>query len=406
MSEKPISRIAPESWQPPASLWNRMFISVFLMNIILIMAQTMSTSLLAIYADSIGTEASQIGIITSIFALSALAFRFVSGPAMDSFNRKIIIIVAIGLLAVSFFGFSISHSVSALIIFRLLQGIGTAFANACVLAIVADVLPKDKFNKGIGYYLTAQVVVQAIAPYIGLETVRITSYAAMYRITVILLIGSMVATLFIRLRPMAPKKFSMKFDNVIAKEALLPSFLILLLAMVFNSVTGLLILYAEKRGVVEHIGLFFMVYAAAVLLTRVPVDRFTDEFGFAKISSIGIIITAISMVCIGYAQSLGTFLIAAVVNGVGYGAVQPGAQALCMKSVPRTRSGSASATQHIFMDIGTLIGPTIAGFIAQAAGYTPVMWLAMTVPLIIGLVVVIIGRMKIRKIEDQFTESR
>jgi hypothetical protein len=54
------------------------------------------------------------------------------------------------------------------------------------------------------------------------------------------------------------------------------------------------------------------------------------------------------------------------------------------------------------MDIGTLIGPTVAGII----GYVPLMWAALTVPLIIGLVVIMLCRSKITAIEKRFAENQ
>lgn len=75
-------------WEPPKTIWNVMFLSIFFANMALNMGQQMSNSLLSLYAKSLGSPADQIGQLMSMFAITALIFRFISGPAMNAFNRK------------------------------------------------------------------------------------------------------------------------------------------------------------------------------------------------------------------------------------------------------------------------------------------------------------------------------
>ena len=74
------------TWKEPEKLWNSMFISVFISAIFFNLSAQMSNSLLSLYAKSTGAPADQIGVLMSMFALTALIFRFIAGPAM---KRKI-----------------------------------------------------------------------------------------------------------------------------------------------------------------------------------------------------------------------------------------------------------------------------------------------------------------------------
>lgn len=403
MAEKTTPGSSQEQWQAPDTIWNRIFISVFFSNLALNAGQSMSNSLLAKYADSMGAPSSQIGMLMSMFALTALIFRFVSGPAMDSFNRKYIIMSAMGFMTVAYLGFSISTSVKFLMIFRLVQGIGNSFANACFLTIVADALPKDRLNTGMGYYSVAQVIVQAIGPTLGLQLVKWFGYSRTYSINACLMICAiLIAATLIKLPPRLPRKFSMRIKNIIAREAVIPASVTFAVAMGFNTISAFLIVYAAKRGVEEGIGFFFTVDALTMMVTRPMIGRLTDKYGFAKVGIPSIMMTMCSLMFIGFSDKLWMFLSAALVNGFGYGAVQPTLQALCMKSVPKSRRGSASATQYIFLDSATLIGPTVAGFVARKAGYTPLMWIVMVIPLIAGIGIVFFSRRKIGAIEQRF----
>jgi MFS family permease len=388
-------------WIEPKTIWNKLFLSVFFANMIFGLGQMMSNSMLSVYADSLGTPDSQIGMLMGMFALTALIFRFVAGPALDSFNRKYLLLFSTIIMSISYIGFSFSKTIGFLMLFRLLQGVGNAFGNVCCFAIVADALPRKHFSKGIGYYSIAQVVSQAIGPAIGLFLVSKFGYSNTYILNACVMFLATLTTALMHLPQRMYKKVSMKYENIIAKEALVPTAITFFVAMGFTTINALLIVAASKEGVVEGIGLFFTVYALTMLITRPVIGQLTDKFGFVKVSIPSILMTALSFVIISQAHTLNMFLFAAFINAFGYGAVQPALQSLVMKSVTADRRGSATSTNYIGMDLATLIGPTFAGIVAEIFGYS-MMWVVMIIPLLIGVTVALLFRKKINHIEELF----
>jgi MFS family permease len=61
--------------------------------------------------------------------------------------------------------------------------------------------------------------------------------------------------------------------------------------------------------------------------------------------------------------------VAAVLLGVGYGAVLPALQAAAIRSVSDDRKGVAGATFYIGMDTAYVFGSVAMGFIAEVFGY-------------------------------------
>lgn len=397
-------------WELPKRIWNPMFISIFLANAGLQMGQQMSNSLLSLYAKSMDAPADQIGQLMSMFAVTALIFRFISGPAMNSFNRKKLVAMGMGFMAVAYVGFSSAPSLAGIIgvdaitilkCFRLFQGIGNAFGSACCLTIVADTLPKDQFTTGMGYYGLAQVIAQAIGPTVGVFLRDCFGYNVTYLIFFCIMCLGIFAATRVKLAPRTYLPFSLKPSNMIAKEALVPSIVTLLVAMGFTSINSFLLVYAEERGITGG-SLFFTVYAITMLVTRPAVGKLTDRFGFVKVAVPSIFMTACSLLMIGASTNLFMLLLAAFINAFGYGAVQPMLQALAMKSVPTERRGSASSTNSICMDIATIIGPTACGWVASIFGYTQIMWAVMTVPIFIGIFFVLLSQKSIGRIEAAF----
>lgn len=397
-------------WEPPKAIWNAMFLSIFFANMALNMGQRMSDSLLSLYANSLGTPANQIGQLMSMFAITALIFRFISGPAMNAFNRKKLVAMGMSFMATAYLGFSFSQTIAGAVglqtitvlkAFRLLQGIGNAFSNACCLTIVADTLPKEKFSTGMGYYGCAQVISQAIGPTVGVFLRDSIGYHNTYLVIFAVMCCAILISTRVKLAPRKTVPFSLKLSNMIAKEALVPAGIIFFINMGFTAINAFLLVYSEERGIVGG-SLFFTVYALTLLATRPAIGKLTERFGFTKIGIPSVLMTACSFVLIAFSDNLLILLLAAFVNAFGYGSIQPMLQSLCMKSVPPERRGSASGTNFIGTDAATIIGPMVCGKVSDIVGYTPAMWLVMTIPIFAGMATIFLTRNKIQKIEQGF----
>ena len=91
-----------------------------------------------------------------------------------------------------------------------------------------------------------------------------------------------------------------------------------------------------------------------------------DKHGYIKILVPALVVFACTFVLLGSARSLTLILAAAVVAALGYGVCLPAAQALCMKTAPKERSGIASNTMFFMQDIGLFLGPFFWGMIIDA----------------------------------------
>ena len=404
-----------ENWTQPEKLWNPMFISVFVCSIAFNMSAQMSNSMLSLYAKSTGAPADQIGTLMSMFALTALIFRFIAGPAMNAYNRKNLLQMAMTLFGTAYLGFSFSpklaeitgiNVITIMKAFRLLQGIGNAFGNACLLTIVADCMPKESFSSGMGIFALAQSVAQAIGPTVGKRLSNAFGYNTTYILTSLMMFTSIFLVAFIVKVPnRGTGKMVINLNNMIAKEALIPALIVFLVSFGFTSINAFFLVYAEERGI-EGATWYFTVNALALMLTKPLVGKLNDKYGFVKIAIPACRLTGISLILIGLSTRLWHLLAVAVINSFGYGAVQPALQSMCMKSVPTSRRGSASSTNYIALDSATLLGPAVCGYVASVLGYVPAMWLVMAVPVFIAIVCVLAFRGRLDQIETDFAANK
>ncbi len=384
----------PNSAAEPTKIWNAVFVSVFLTNLLYSFGLQMCNSMVPKYADYLGAAPTIVGTVASIFSVSALIFKLFAAPAIDTYNRKYILIGAMVVMCIAATGYSVSYSVPMLMGSRLLSGVGMAFMGTCCLAMAADALPAGKLATGIGYFAIAQAVAQAIAPTIALKLLDTIGYNLTFAVAA----GFMFAGVFVASRVKVSftrvKKFKISLSSVIAKEALIPAGILLFLGMASYVVMSFLVIYGGKQGVGSNIGYYFTVYAATMLISRPLVGKLTDKFGHIKVLLPAMLCFAGSFIVISYATTLWMFLVAAFIAAFGYGAAQPAVQALAMKMVPKARRGAGSCTSYIGMDGGNLIGPVVAGFVIQNFGYAD-MWRIMVFPIILAAAFVIIFRRQI-----------
>ena len=387
-----------------SGIWSKSFISLFFVNGLLSLGQMMMNVLIALYADSLGADASMVGFTVSAFAYTALALKFVSAPAIDAFSRKRILIGSLFVLALSYLMMSASSNIFMLVFARLLQGSAMAFTTTTCLAMATDTLPPDHISSGIGYFSVAQAACMAVGPMIGLNLAGTFGYNAAFATGGVLMLVGTAAVFLVKEPPHKRRPFKLSLGSMFAKETILPAFLAGLLAIAFCNVNSFLALYAGERGVGDDIGWYFTVNAILMLFSRPLVGRMADEHGLVKVILPSMCSFALSFFIISRASSLPLFLLAAVFAAFGYGAAGPMIQAFCMKSVPPERRGAGSSAYFIGMDVGNLVGPVIAGHVVGLVGYQ-LMWDVMIIPIGLAFLFVLAFRKRITEVDRRAAAS-
>lgn len=379
---------------------NRNFLSICLINFILNLGQFMMNTLLPKYADALGAPATIVGLVTGIFSVTALLIKPFSGPAVDSFDKRKLLLGGIVVLFIAFVGYGFTDSVPFLILFRLLHGASMGITVITCLTMVSDTLPEEKITEGIAYFSIMQALATAVGPSVGLTLQKIIGYQPTFFVAA----GFAGCAILLTLLWNGPQKtthkpFKISLRNSFAVEALFPAATIMCLAAVYVSISAFLVLYAESKNI-SGIGAFFTVYAVALLIGRPFAGKLAAKYGTPKIIFAAICLFACGMLLISLANSLPVYLIAAVLVAWGYGTCQPLVQAMCIQSVPAERRGAASATSYYGTDTGYLISPTICGFLVEQIGYAS-MFRCMTSVLVLAIVFLFLANRQRTRVSHQ-----
>ena len=385
-------------------VWNPAFIRIFIVGFALNFSQFMSNSLISPYVRELGVTATMIGTVISIYSITAILIRPFGGPAMDYFSRKKLLIIAIIIISFAFFGYSLSGTVTHVMICRILHGVGMGIASPLCMAIAGGTLPRSKMASGIGYYTLAQAISQAVGPNVGLEISRLYGYNTTFCVSAILICtGVFLVTRLDTPVNLNRGKFKIRLNHIIAPAVVAPTVLLTLTSAVYGTISSFIVIYAGLRGI-ENVGLFFTAYAVCLIVARPICGRIADRFGADRVIIPSVMIYIIALFAISAAETLPVFMICGILAALGYGICGPTVQSLCMQMVSDGERGACSNTNYIGLDIGHMAGPTLGGAIATAvasksgelAGYI-VMYRVLIIPLIIAIILFLLIRPSIMR---------
>ncbi|NLV50564.1 MAG: MFS transporter [Clostridiales bacterium] len=384
-------------------IWNSSFIKIFIVNFAMSSGQFMMNTLIPKYAYQLGGAASVAGLVSGIFAVTALGIRPVAGPAMDHFRKNKLLPIAIGIITAAYIVYGFADSIGLLIAARLIHGIGVGCASPLCLAMASNALPAEKMASGLGIFSLASAVATAAGPTIGLSLSAAIGYNLTFFICAALMFISFLLSLMLRSdSPAAEGRFRISLNQIVAPEVLLSTLVLFFLVVAYSGINSFLAIYGGICGV-KDIGLFFTTNAVTLIFIRPLSGRIADKYGIDKTVLPGMLIFMIALVFISFSRTLPMFLAAGVITAFGFGISQPMIQTMNMQLVPKERRGAAGNTNFLGIDCGFLVGPPLAGaIISSVQGSTgneitgfAAMYRLMIIPAVIALVIFALTRKKL-----------
>jgi MFS family permease len=322
--------------------------------------------ILPLYLQQRGASTVVIGALLGSMSMAALIFRPFAGWLSDAFGRRPLI--ALGLAGLLVFNAALPF-VAGFALFGLLRiisgfGWGGLTANANTLA--GELAPPGRRGEAIGYYTMAGSIAFAVGPAVGLYLIRIRGYEAAFWAAAGLTVLALVLSFFLQAQPRAPLA-PLNLGNLISWPAMAPAGLVVLHAMTYGGLITFLPLLARQRSLGDP-GLFFTIYAAALIVLRGAAGRLSDRLGRPAVIAPGLFCGAASMLTLALAAARWQMLVAAVLFSLAMAAVQPPTLAWAL-DVGGGRRGTAMATMVAAQDLGISLGGAVLGYVGTLAGY-------------------------------------
>lgn len=370
-------------------LWNRNYCKVMAANFMLFFAFYVLTPLLPLYlSEHFGATKDVIGLVLSGYTITALLFRPFSGYVVDSFPRKMVLMVSFGVFAIFFAGYLAASTLLMFTIVRTLHGGPFGALTVANSTVAIDVLPSSRRTEGIGYYGLSNNLAMAIAPTIGIFIYQLTnSFEVLFWLALIVATTGWLIDSTVKLKPRNSRDSSqdrssrLSLDRFFLTRGWLLGLNMVAFGFSFGVLSNYLAIYGkEVMGITGGTGTYFMLCSVGLILSRLQGSKALRDGRVTHNAATGMVISLVgytlfilmptlaqSLMYIGYYGS-------ALLIGLGNGHMWPAFQNMTINVATNKQRGTANSTILISWDIGMGLGILVGGIVAELISYSAAFW--------------------------------
>lgn len=371
----------------PASLWSPAFIMLAIAMLgvgftFYLLVPTMAGYAVARY----GASAAEAGLASSSFFFGAVAARLLAGRALVRFGTRSIVLGSVLWLLVSCAGYLLPVGLVGLIGLRLVHGIGFGFAATALTSAAMGMIPASRRAEGSGWFLMGMTLATGFAPFAALVLVNSSvGQIGVFWLTLgcaALSVGCVLATTkSLPGRPAQPPPTARGLGSLIDLKAVPIGLVLGTCAFAFSLILAYLNLHAGERDLTRAAGLFFLVYALVIMVSRPVAGRLQDRFNDDVVTVPLLLAFSVGMVLTAIATHPAVLLVGAGLVGLGYGTMLSGGQAMAVHKVGHARTGLGVATYWLVVDLATGSGPIVLGTLITPLGYQNTFLVAAALPI-------------------------
>ncbi|MBO4550063.1 MAG: MFS transporter, partial [Bacteroidaceae bacterium] len=333
-------------------LWNSNYLKAWSANFMLYFSFMVVTPLFPLYLSEVfGATKDETGMVLSGYALTALLIRPFSGFFVDSFPRKVVLLVCYGLFALFFGGYLVAGSLLSFCIIRTLHGAPMGATTVANSTVAIDVLPSSRRAEGIGYYGLSNNLGTAIAPTVGMLIYQWTAnYNLIFTISLITAgIGFLInSTLKLKPKGLLPLKGgggSISLDRFLLLKGWPEALCIAFYSFSYGVVSTYIAIYAKQElGITTGTRLFFTLLCVGLISSRLVGARGLRKGNVTENATHGVIISLLGYLLFAALHNAWGFYGAAFVVGLGNGHMFPAFQTMFINLAPNSQRGTANST--------------------------------------------------------------
>ena len=347
------------------------------------------TPILPLYAQSFGVGAAAVGSLVMVFGIARIIVNVPAGQWTEKFGRKTLLVAGPLLTAGGAVGLAFSGSFAELLVWRVVQGVGSAAVTTAAMIAVADISSPQNRGRIMSMYQGSLLLGAGAGPAFGglladaygvrapfLAFAALTTAAALWallRIPETRPPPEPVAALEPGVSAAPPPALRhvlgalMRDRNFVLISAVT---LGIFFTRSGGQMTLLPLLGHNVLGMSESaIGLAFTLIAACNFASLYAAGTLADRIGRKAVIVPSGILTALSIGLFMVTGSVEGFFLNAFLLGIGTGLGGPAPAAYAADIVPRAVLGPAMGLYRTISDFGLVVGPVLLGAIVDVSGF-------------------------------------
>ena len=327
-----------------------------------------------VFARDFGVGRTAAGAVISAFAFMRLVSALSSGRLVNRIGERLVLATGIAIVAVSSLLAGLAQSFTQLLLLRGVGGIGSAMFTVSAISLLLRVVDADQRGRATGMWQSGFLLGAIAGPAIGGPLTDISLRAPFFVYAVTLAVAGGIGMLFLSRTPLHDREEAGEpIPSTTLPQALRVSGYRAALASnlgngwaLFGVRSSLIPLFVvEGIGASgTWVGIGFFVSAATQGAALLVVGGVTDRVGRRPGMVVGAALSTVAMGALAVSDALAVYAVAMAVFGVG-AALMSVAPSAAVGDVVAGRGGTVVAAFQMSADLGAVVGPLVAGWLAD-----------------------------------------
>lgn len=333
---------------------------------------------LPVFAKSFQVGNVLVGLVVSVFAFLRLITSPFCGKIAEWLGERTTLALGIFIVAASSAAAGLATTYWALLLMRGIGGIGSAMFTVSAMTMLLKAAPPAMRGRAVGFFQSGFLIGGMTGPAVGgiLSTISLTAPFFFYAFT-LAIAGTVGLVRLSKPDHHAAAGTSVEAIRPLRAVAADPRYQAACVANlaqgwnnfgVRNSLIPILVVEVLMRAP-AYTGYAFAVAAVVQTIALAPVGRFVDQVGRRPAMIGGGLLGAVSMLAIPAAPNLWVLIGLLCLGGIAAAALGT-APAAAVGDAAGAKGGTPVAIFSMFADLGAILGPILAGLLADTVGMT------------------------------------
>ncbi|WP_411709858.1 MFS transporter [Arthrobacter sp. B10-11] len=331
------------------------------------------------FATTFDVGATAAAVIVSIFAFMRLLFAPAGGALIVKLGERPVYVAGLLIVAASTAACAFAQDYWQLLIFRGLGGAGSVMFTVASMALVVRLAPPESRGRVSGAYASAFLIGNVCGPIVGGMLAGFGLRIPFLAYAAALVLAALVVQTQLSHVPGKSRKDGSLEPPMGLGEALRDS---AYRAGLFSSFANGWATFGVRMATVPLFavaalgagpaaaGWALAVFAGGNAAALTVSGKLADTLGRKPLLIAGLVLTGVATAGIGLTGDMPWFLAASAVAGIGSGLLGPAQQAAIADVIGNGRSGGrVLAVFQMMSDAGAIVGPVLAGLLADRLGY-------------------------------------